>query len=207
MLFAVEGGGFFSSSASGYSSGLTLLILGRTNEERPMRVSPWNQYHLVEQDLDPHVQLAPRKDRVPRGCASFICFGRVSAGLDGNSPPKVGPAQQTDSLTNVSLAEKGKTDIKTDIEDGNGGKVYLKSSLKKNSTNQTPEVLGDTVCSAVINEENTNAPGSTDRRKVQWTDACGRELVEVREFEPSDEGPSDEELERDGHRRCVCVIQ
>jgi hypothetical protein len=47
MLLAVEGGGFFSSSASGYSHGLSLLLLGKKGEEKAVKVSPWNQYRLV----------------------------------------------------------------------------------------------------------------------------------------------------------------
>ncbi|KQK08516.1 hypothetical protein BRADI_2g42285v3 [Brachypodium distachyon] len=46
MLPAVQGGGFFSSPASGYSHGLALLLLGRKEEEKP--VLPWNQYRLVD---------------------------------------------------------------------------------------------------------------------------------------------------------------
>ncbi|MQL75579.1 hypothetical protein Taro_007942 [Colocasia esculenta] len=178
------GGGFFSSSASGYSSGLALLLLGRKNEERPMRVSPWNQYQLVEQDLDPDVQLASRKDQVSRGCVSFICFGRVSAGIDGNSPPKVGPAHQTDSI-NVTPPDKEKVPTNADIEEENGRKECLKSSLKKNPSSRHHEALGDTVIRVAGDEEKANIPVCMDRRKVQWTDTCGRELVEIREFELS----------------------
>uniref|UniRef100_A0A1D1YP27 Phosphoribosylformylglycinamidine synthase 2 n=1 Tax=Anthurium amnicola TaxID=1678845 RepID=A0A1D1YP27_9ARAE len=207
MLFAVEGGGFFSSSASGYSDGLTLLLLGRKNEERLMRVSPWNQYQLVEQDLDPDVQLASKTNRVSRRCASFVCFGRASAGLDGHSPPRVGPAQQSDSTDILSASEKDKICSQTDSGDENGWKVFLKSSLKKNPTDCAVAVHRDTDACETRDEERSDATGCIDRRKVQWTDACGRDLAEVREFEPSDEESSDDEFERDGVRRCHCVVQ
>lgn len=182
MLFAVEGGGFFSSSASGYSDGLTLLLLGRRNEERPMRVSPWNQYQLVEQDIDPDVQLASKTSRASRRCASFVCFGRASAGVDG-PPPRVGPAQQSDSADNFSVPEKDNVGSQTDVDGENGRKVYLKSSLKKNPANHAAEVHRATVACEACDEEHNDVTGCTDRRKVQWTDACGRELAEVREFE------------------------
>ena len=46
-----------------------------------------------------------------------------------------------------------------------------------------------------------------ERRKVQWTDTCGKELFEIREFEASDEGLSDDDTENEGFRKCECVIQ
>ena len=143
MLLAVEGGGFFSSSASGYSKGLTLLLLGQKNEDKPMRVSPWNQYQLVDQESDRNLQLASTKNWLPRGCASFVCFGRTSAGLDTPSPLKVGPAQQHDVLPGPLVSDKN-NDHATQLDDGNSNarKVALRSSLKKRS-NSTPIILQD----------------------------------------------------------------
>ncbi|KAG8378076.1 hypothetical protein BUALT_Bualt08G0100400 [Buddleja alternifolia] len=99
MLLAVEGGGFFSSSASGYSKGLTLLLLGQKNEEQPMRVTPCIQYQLVDQEAEPDLQLASEKNRLVRGCASFVCFGRAAAGPENPSPLKVGPTQNREVLS------------------------------------------------------------------------------------------------------------
>ncbi|PON52673.1 Low affinity potassium transport system protein [Parasponia andersonii] len=182
MLLAVEGGGFFSSSASGYSKGLTLLLLGQKNEDKPMRVSPWNQYQLVDQESDSDLQLASTKNRLARGCASFVCFGRTSAGLDTKSPLKVGPAQQQDALPGSLVSDKSK-DHTADHDDSNDArKVSLKSSLKKqsNSTSVSVETGNDCVR---LSEVGSDIPG-TERRKVQWTDACGSELAEIKEFEP-----------------------
>ncbi|KAL5975131.1 hypothetical protein ACLOJK_031810 [Asimina triloba] len=179
MLLAVEGGGFFSSSASGYSKGLTLLLLGRRSEERPMRVSPWNQFQLLEQK-DPDIQLASRKNRRFRGCAYFICFGRTSVGLDGSSPPKVGPARQSDgSQGTSSVSGSGQFSIADGGNHKNGRNVRLKSSLKKPF-----DRVNDVRC-VLSEKENDDPSRCTERRKVQWTDACGGELVDVREFEPS----------------------
>jgi hypothetical protein len=140
MLLAVEGGGFFSSSASGYSKGLTLLLLGQKNEDKPMRVSPWNQYRLVDQESDPNLQLASTKNWLPRGCASFVCFGRASAGLDTSSALKVGPAHQQDVLPGPLVSDKGKDCTTDQDDDSNARKVALKSSLKKPS-NKVPVLL------------------------------------------------------------------
>ncbi|KAJ0085446.1 hypothetical protein Patl1_07995 [Pistacia atlantica] len=169
MLLAVEGGGFFSSSASGYSKGLTLLLLGQKNEDdKPMRVSPWNQYQLVDQEPDPDLQLASAtKNRLSRGCASFVCFGRASAGLDTPSPLKVGPTQHQDGLPGPLASDQGK-DQTVDLEDEDG-------IVPVQNVNEHEEV----------SEKGSDIPGHTERRKVQWTDACGSELAEVREFEAS----------------------
>lgn len=202
MLLAVEGGGFFSSSASGYSKGLTLLISGRTHEDHtPMRVSPWTQFHLLDQhdpdpDPDPdHLHLAPKK-KIRRGCASFFCFRR--AAIDGPSPPKVGPARHL----NGPAASGGEGLCVVDDEES-GLKLYLKSSLKKAPDCPTAAGGGGDAQEVVGDEGGEDAA----RRKVRWTDACGRELVEIREFEVSEAGASDDELDDSGDRGCSCWIQ
>ncbi|KAK3043924.1 hypothetical protein RJ639_000623 [Escallonia herrerae] len=208
MLFAVEGGGFFSSSASGYSKGLTLLLLGQKNEEKPMRVSPWNQYQLVDQESDPDLQLASGKNRLVGGCASFVCFGRAAAGLENPSPLKVGPTQQQDVLPGPPSSEKGKDHIQTSdlvSDDDSAKKISLKSSLKKQTISiQNSGVVGnecETFC-----EKGSSVPGETERRKVHWTDVSGGDLVEIREFEPSDDGGSDDEFDNGTERTCSCRI-
>ena len=183
MLFAVEGGGFFSASASGYSKGLSLLLLGQRNEDKPMRVAPWNHYQLVDQESDPQLQLAPTKNRLSRGCASFVCFGRTSAGHDTPSPLKVGPTQQHDVSPGLPVSNDGKDP--SHIDDNNDGiKVTLKSSIRRPHSNKSVSV-------EATNEQEASGghvvctPGDqAERRRVQWTDACGSELVEIREFEP-----------------------
>ncbi|XVF39040.1 hypothetical protein PTKIN_Ptkin01aG0003600 [Pterospermum kingtungense] len=184
MLLTVEGGGFFSSSASGYSKGLTLLLLGQKHEDRPMRVSPWNHYQLVDQEPDPDLQLASIKNRLSRGCASFVCFGRASAGLETSSALKVGPVQQQDVLPGPLVSDKN-NDHTTQHDDGNSDarKVTLKSSLKKRS-NSIPVPVQDVNDHDTSREKDGDIPSHADRRKVQWTDACGSELAEIREFEP-----------------------
>ncbi|KAL5560236.1 hypothetical protein UlMin_036447 [Ulmus minor] len=205
MLLAVEGGGFFSSSASGYSKGLTLLFLGQKNEDKPMRVSPWNHYQLVDQESDTDLQLASTKNRLARGCASFVCFGRTSAGLDTPSPLKVGPTQQQDVLPESIVSEKAKDQTADSHHDNEARKVSLKSSLKKpsNTTSVSVESVNE---SAGQDEAGNNIPDQTEKRKVQWTDAHGSELAEIKEFEPSEVDPSDDEFDNGNGRSCTCAI-
>ncbi|XP_022750108.1 uncharacterized protein LOC111299276 isoform X2 [Durio zibethinus] len=184
MLLTVEGGGFFSSSASGYSKGLALLLLGKKHEDKLMRVLPWHHYQLVDLEPDPDLQLASIKNRLSCGCASFVCFGRTSAGLDTPSPLKVGPFQQQDVLPGPLVSDKN-NDHATQLDDGNcnARKIALKSSLKKRS-NSTSVPLQDVNDLEASKEKDAGIPSYAERRKVQWTDACGIELVEIREFEP-----------------------
>ncbi|PKA63417.1 hypothetical protein AXF42_Ash005312 [Apostasia shenzhenica] len=195
MLFSVEGGGFFSSSAIGYSKGLALLLLGPRNEGKPMKVAPWNKYQLVEQEDFPDFQLASLKIGTPRSCASFICFGRASTGTDGQFPPKVGPMHQSD-ISDPPLASDNITSTSSDKMNDSDGKACLRSSLKKHPANSSSDSSGLVGVSS-----------SNDRRKVQWTDAYGRELAHIREFECSEDDASDDEYRNGENRNCQCVIQ
>ncbi|KAI8550686.1 hypothetical protein RHMOL_Rhmol06G0127300 [Rhododendron molle] len=165
-----------------------------------MRVSPWsNQYQLVEQEAsnNPGLQLASRKNRLVRGCASFVCFGRAAAGLESSSPSpslKVGPTQQhQENLPGPGLGPGGVTTIKgkdhhirtTNPIDGDHHirrvQLALRSSLKDctNSTDSVSSVAGNESEAFYENDDHV------ERRKVQWMDASGGDLAEIREFEPS----------------------
>ncbi|XP_040998375.1 uncharacterized protein LOC121244384 [Juglans microcarpa x Juglans regia] len=205
MLLAVEGGGFFSSSASGYSKGLTLLLLGHKNEDKPMRVSPWNHYQLVDRESNPNLQLASTKNWIPRGCASFVCFGRTSAGLDTPSPLKVGPAQQQDVLPEPPTSDEGKDGTDPGY-DNDTRKVDLRSSLKRPS-DKPPISFENANERGALGAKGDDIPGHMERRKVQWTDARGSELVQIREFEPSEVDGSDDEFDNENdERNCSCTI-
>ncbi|GER26153.1 transcription initiation factor TFIID subunit 4, partial [Striga asiatica] len=192
MLLAVEGGGFFSSSASGYSKGLTLLLLGQKNEEKPMRVAPWTQYQLVDQETDPDIQLAPGKN-----CLVSGCFGRASSitGTDDSCPKKVGPSQNQE-------VQRGPQ--KFDDDDGNRKiGISRKSSLKKSV--DFADAIVDGRGFGISGEGDNDVSCQIERRKVQWTDASGGELFEIREFETSEDG-SDDEFDLENGKTCACRI-
>ncbi|XP_019453228.1 PREDICTED: uncharacterized protein LOC109354887 isoform X2 [Lupinus angustifolius] len=202
MLLGVEGGGFFSSSASGYSKGLTILLLGQRSDDKSIRVLPWNQYLLIDRESESQLQLACTKNRLSRGCASFVCFGRASAGLDTPSHLKVGPAHQHDVIPRPLVSNKG-NDSSPHADDENR-KVTLKSSLKKPQHNKPAPV------DAISEHEETGGKGTdvpqTEKRKVQWTDDCGSELVKIREFEPSEAESFDEFDNNANNRNCSCAV-
>ncbi|KAK7277388.1 hypothetical protein RIF29_18539 [Crotalaria pallida] len=201
MLLAVEGGGFFSSSASGYSKGLTLLLLAQRSDDKPIRLLPWNQYQLIDRESNRELQLASTKNHLSRGCASFVCFGRASAGLDTPSHLKVGPAQQHDVSPGSLVSNKGE-DCSAHVDNDNRT-VTLKSSLKRPQHNKPAPVEAVNELEAP-GEKGTDAPRA-EKRKVQWTDDCGSELVKIREFEPS-EAESFDEFDNGNNRTCSCAV-
>uniref|UniRef100_A0A0A9DDS0 Uncharacterized protein n=1 Tax=Arundo donax TaxID=35708 RepID=A0A0A9DDS0_ARUDO len=206
MLLAVEGGGFFSSSASGYSHGLALLLLGRKGEEKPVKRSQWNQYRLVDGEAEQVYHLPSGKDQAPGKCAPFVCFGCTANGLEGASPPKAGSSNALGS----SLEEASSTTNKKLTTDasipGNQRRGCLKSNSRRDSLEHCIVVSEGEEPRESLEEVQTLKSGM-ERRKVQWTDTCGRDLFEIREFETSDEGLSDDEGENEGFRKCECVIQ
>jgi len=160
-----------SSSASGYGKGLR-------SDDKSMRVLPWSQFQLVGQESD---QLAFRKKRLSSRSASFVCFGCASARLDTASHLKVGYAKHHGVSSGTLVSNKGK--YPSDNIDDDCRKVHLKSSLKRQRNKKPVPVEAVAEHEASGGKENY-AHGQTERRRVQWTDACGRELVQIQEFEP-----------------------
>ncbi|XP_010499940.1 PREDICTED: uncharacterized protein LOC104777395 [Camelina sativa] len=203
MLFAAEGGGFFSSSASGYSNGLALLLLGQRNEQKPVKVSSsqWNHYHLVVEESNTGFRLDSSKNWLSSACTSLICFGRKSERQPNNpSPIRDSPSHtQQDFTSESSVCREGKKEenhVEYNCEITN--RFALKSSLKKRSFSDV--VIGDDDASG------DGVVDHTDRRKVQWPDTCGIEIAEVREFEPSEVGESDDEFHHGSGKSCMCTI-
>ncbi|ERN03896.1 hypothetical protein AMTRI_Chr05g64920 [Amborella trichopoda] len=208
MLLAVESG-FFSSSAFSYSKGLAIFFLGKHHSEnqqdnkskQQMRVLPLSHqaYHLV-QDINRPLASSSVKSRA-RGCASFICFGRSSSRPEGPSLPRVEPVHQQDA---------SQSDCAASSNDNNSRKVFLKSSLKRPPGNTNDDSLVQSVGGDIVEAQDGKAntiPSSTAKRKVQWTDTFGKELTEIKEFEPSEAGASDDESDGEGRHGCACAIQ
>ncbi|XP_022558177.2 uncharacterized protein LOC111206112, partial [Brassica napus] len=179
---------------------------------------------LLTKITTPFLQLDSIKNRVSRGCASFSCFscGGASAGLDTTTPCplKVEPVKQpvvsTSPPESVAVPENGKDhhDANKAVDDDNATskeafKLSLRSSLKRPPSVAEPRSLEDIKEHETLSVDDASdltGGDDTGRRKVQWPDACGSELTQVREFEPSDMGLSDEEWETGEQRTCSCVI-
>ncbi|XP_022550662.1 uncharacterized protein LOC106368356 isoform X2 [Brassica napus] len=184
-----EGGGFFSSSASGYINGLALLLLGHKDEPKPVIVSPWRHYHLVVEETDTKFQLDSSKKWLSRACTSLTCFGRKSDRPENPSQPQDFPSDKRD-------------DAQQSVDYECSNRFALKSSLKKRSFSDA--LLADEEDDDVSRDN--GALNHADRRKVQWPDTCGIEIAEVREFEPSEVDELDDELHHGNRKSCMCTI-
>lgn len=126
-------------------------------------------------------------------CPSFICFCKPSPHIYTSGPLKLENTPHVPSrLVSVPEASDqllGETiEVKEESLDGKQQKPAencLKSSLRKPTTE-----------SGAVKED--------QKKRVQWTDLLGKELVEIREFESSELEYTDNEAE--DNRGCVCVI-
>ncbi|KAJ8759958.1 hypothetical protein K2173_010814 [Erythroxylum novogranatense] len=127
-------------------------------------------------------------------CPSFICFCKPSAGIYTPGPLKLENSPHPSSTPAISVADVSSSnhmsvkfsDTNEEILDVDGNKTktenFLKSSLKR-------EVLDSK---------------EVDKKRVQWMDLLGKELIEVREFQPSEAEDLDSDDQR--NRSCVCTI-
>ncbi|MCL7025606.1 hypothetical protein MKW94_027120, partial [Papaver nudicaule] len=122
-----------------------------------MRVSPWNQYQLVEEKSDPGFQQASCKAHASRGCA---CFDHASAGIEDPSPPKFFLKSSLKKPCCTSVVRRD-------------GDLHVASMENDNN---------DPGC---IGKRKVQWTGYIGKKKVQWTDTCGKGLAEIREFEVS----------------------
>jgi len=89
--------------------------------------------------------------------------------------------EHVDGLTNAEDREE--VDAKEEEGQIVGDTLTLKSSLRKVDSNSTEAE-------------------KREKKKVQWVDVIGKELAEIREFEPSDE----DDIDSDRGKTCVCII-
>lgn len=106
----------------------------------------------------------------------FVCFCKPSA-AHLYTP---GPLKLESSTPHVSLpcgASHQQSEVSLDA--GNG----LKSCIRKSPVVGPKDII--------------------DKKRVQWMDNIGKELVEIKEFESSETGDTDTEEET---RHCLCII-
>eukprot|EP00252_Welwitschia_mirabilis_P024526 TRINITY_DN7311_c0_g4_i1.p1 TRINITY_DN7311_c0_g4~~TRINITY_DN7311_c0_g4_i1.p1 ORF type:complete len:221 (+),score=46.66 TRINITY_DN7311_c0_g4_i1:124-786(+) len=108
-----------------------------------------------------------------------------------------------------SSSEESKTRIEGRAPSCN---VPLKSSLKKPPVAELSCSSQASNVAQLSNGINSNDGGgpvgsfTAGKKRVQWIDAHGMELVHIQEFEPSDSGGSDDE-EDEISQGCSCIIQ
>eukprot|EP00249_Psilotum_nudum_P017641 c26424_g1_i1 orf=403-798(-) len=97
----------------------------------------------------------------------------------------------------IEVTDQGKGPV-------DNGKARL--SIVGGETNDVPlSGNGEAGFSSVFGEASDVA--LNEPRSVQWIDEHGKELIEVREFEPSELGDSDDDNDEELWPACTCVIQ
>lgn len=126
-----------------------------------------------------------------------ICFSKPSHSIQTPSPLKLEDAHNNlscQSPVSHVLEEQSAEQKIVEAEKVESSEVKVeiltKSSLKKSPLAGAGSGLGS--------EEMAKG-------RVKWVDFVGKELVEIREFEPIDSGESEDEDSRS--QACVCVIQ
>jgi hypothetical protein len=84
---------------------------------------------------------------------------------------------------NTLVKEEGGVPLKSNLKKPSPGSIKETTADKHTSPNRSPVTEN-----CEHGETNTNS-----KRKVQWTDAPGQELTQVKEFERRDEGTEMEE--------------
>lgn len=185
-----------------------------------MRVLPWNQ----NQGLPLASSKQQEQQRESRRCCSFFCSWCASTGPDGSASASIkvdafhrsSNSQRVDG-SSLALAPPASLPISAPVgiargEAANGKnavvKVCLKSNLKKpRASAGTHNTDSPTGSPNRVNTGNDADVNRNRKREVQWTDAHGKELVEIREFELSDSSGSDDEDDGEANQGCACVIQ
>lgn len=180
--------------ASGY---LTIVT-------EPMRVSPSNQYQSVKREISSQIKLASPKEQVSCGCTSFVYINCASTVENATSPPDAALLHDSETSSESSTSDSGKESVADDIVHEPEKKRCIKSSKKKPLADCfIPTVQDNTVDLSI--ESPSSTAGFAKTRKVQWTDACGKELFEIKEFQLSEGDLSDDDFGHGGDK-CNCLI-
>ncbi|KAL5563711.1 hypothetical protein UlMin_033615 [Ulmus minor] len=124
-------------------------------------------------------------------CPSFICFCKPSPNIYTSSPLKLENTPNV-SPTHVAVHE-------------NSDQLPSETKAKEEIVDEKPQLAENHPKSNLRNPHlGSDSPKEREKKKVQWMDHLGKELVEIREFEASELDDTDNEGE-DG-RGCICVI-
>ncbi|KAK4441055.1 hypothetical protein Salat_0440400 [Sesamum alatum] len=119
----------------------------------------------------------------------FMCFCKPSAThlyapgpLKLENHPHVFPSTVSDDVSDESSSSSSSGLKEEDVDGKHEAEVVLKSCLRRLPSRPERDV---------------------GKKRVRWRDSLGKELVEIKEFESSETGDTDNEEESS---RCLCVI-
>ncbi|KAJ9153317.1 hypothetical protein P3X46_026767 [Hevea brasiliensis] len=134
-------------------------------------------------------------------CPPFVCFCKPSSSIYTAGPLKLENSPQVPSTAVISVANASSK--------FNDHHVYSDSiGVKEESSEVDVDVDGkqskaqNCLKSSLIKSDLDSK--EVEKKRVQWMDFLGKELVEIREFESSETEDSDSEDE--SNRGCSCMI-
>ncbi|XP_059628757.1 uncharacterized protein LOC132271408 [Cornus florida] len=126
-------------------------------------------------------------------CPPFICFCKPSsAHLYTPGPLKLGNSPHVPST------------VVSSVDDTSGAQISGETTEVKEESldgkQESQRVLKSCIRKRIVE---LGGPKEAEKKRVQWMDNLGKELVEVKEFESSETGDTDNE---EDNRGCVCII-
>lgn len=129
-------------------------------------------------------------------CPSFICFCKPSTAshLYNSGPLKLENSPRAPHLS-VVIDQSDQDHVEEIVE--------VKEKEISEDGKQELEIESIVLRSCMKNKGDPQSRSPTDRKKVQWMDNLGKELVDIKEFESSETGDTDNE---DDNSACFCTI-
>lgn len=141
-------------------------------------------------------------------CPSFICFCKPTSHIYTPVPLKLENSPHVPSTTTTvvaSLSDDHQLVCGVDNEETN--QVKEESLVNGQKQQQQEQEQGEEECEncprSSLKKLNSDSK-QAQKKKVQWMDFLGKELVEIREFEASE--IEDEDYDGEFRKGCVCTI-
>lgn len=131
-------------------------------------------------------------------------------GGHGNKHPEEGITGFITGEHDINMVEESKTEMEGFIMGDHDigmiqepiSEIDVVKGVHDNGKVQQPPMSRDQVANV-----NTSVGCTPRKRRVQWNDSYGKELVHVLEFEQSDTGESEEDDDDADSHACTCTIQ
>ncbi|XP_044476605.1 uncharacterized protein LOC123204102 isoform X2 [Mangifera indica] len=145
-------------------------------------------------------------------CPSFICFCKSSSHIYTPGPLKLENSPHVPSTTTIVSASSDHQDAYGDGDDEAKkakdvdcvveGKQQQQQEGEQEQE-QKEEEGGEECVKSSLKKEDSDSK-KVQKKRVQWMDFLGKELVQIREFEPCEVEDSDDDSTC--RKGCVCTI-
>ncbi|XP_010552317.1 PREDICTED: uncharacterized protein LOC104822699 [Tarenaya hassleriana] len=132
----------------------------------------------------------------------FICFCKPSPHIYTAGSLKLDNTPHVSSTTVVSANDDHLDDTHegNDHVDGHGNE--FREDSRVDGKEEEGQDAGKVLKSCLRKADSGETEREKKKKKVQWVDLIGKEIAEIREFEPCEE----EDIGYQGGKSCVCVI-